>query len=133
MISFIPLFGVAYICFILASLFGVTGYMFESFPFGWELPSGKNHTPTNSYIIVAIGVVLLFVELLKATKTSSLAVYDHVLSTLVFVAYLVTYLMAPWAGNSVFFIFMLFSLLDVIAGFSITIKGARRDLGFGNN
>ena len=54
------------------------------------------------------------------------------LSTLVFIAYLVEFLTVREAATSVFFILMCVTLVDVIAGFSITITGARRDFGVSN-
>jgi hypothetical protein len=53
-------------------------------------------------------------------------------SVLVFVAYLVEFLVVQPAATSLFFILMAISLIDVIAGFSISITGARRDVSFGH-
>ena len=49
------------------------------------------------------------------------------------VAFLVEFITVERAGNSVFFILMVMALLDVIAGFSVTIFTARRDLTVGEN
>ena len=53
-------------------------------------------------------------------------------ATELFIAYLVEFLTVGKAATSVFFILMCVSLVDVIAGFSITITGARRDFGVSN-
>lgn len=131
MISYIPMFGVSYILFILANMFGLTGYLFTDFPYQWTLPSGKVHNPTWSYVILFIGILKLFVEIMKALKTNNQAIIDHILSALVFILFLITYLIAPWAGNSVFLTFTFFALVDVLLGFAISISSARRDIGIG--
>ena len=50
---------------------------------------------------------------------------------MVFVACLILFLVWPPAGTSLFFLIMLTSLVDVIAGFSVTIRSARRDYTVG--
>ncbi|MHC5655397.1 hypothetical protein [Stappia sp.] len=94
-----------------------------------ELVSGARFTLVIGDLMIIAGLALLFVELLKATRTGVVALTDHILSTLVFIAYLVEFLTVREAATSVFFILMFISLVDVIAGFSITITGARRDFG----
>ena len=64
--------------------------------------------------------------MLKATRTGVVALTDHIFSMVVFVVYLVEFLVVREAATSVFFILMAIALIDVIAGFSITISGARR-------
>ena len=71
--------------------------------------------------------LLLFVEVLKSTRTGGDSVVDHALSMMVFVACLILFLVWPLAGTSLFFLIMLTTLVDVIAGFSVTIRSARRD------
>ncbi|MAA99748.1 MAG: hypothetical protein CMN87_10535 [Stappia sp.] len=94
-----------------------------------ELVSGARFTLVVGDLMILSGLVLLFIELLKATRTGVSALTDHILSTLVFIAYLVEFLTVRAAATSVFFTLMAISLVDVIAGFSITITGARRDFG----
>jgi len=77
---------------------------------------------------VLAGVIALFIEIVKATRTSMASVVDHALSPLVFAAYLVEFLMVQVAGTGIFMILTLVSLLDLIAGFSVTLGAARRDL-----
>lgn len=83
-------------------------------------------------LLITAGLVFLFIEILKATRIGKSAVIDHMFSVLVFTAYLVAFLVLPQAATSVFFILMTISLIDVIAGFSISITGARRDVSFGH-
>lgn len=96
-----------------------------------ELVSGARFTLIIGDLMIIAALVLLFVEILKATRTGVVAMVDHILSVLVFVAYLVEFLSVPEAAHSVFFILTVIALIDVVAGFSITIAGARRDIAFG--
>ena len=83
------------------------------------------------YNLGLIGLVLLFVEVMKSTRTSNVSVIDHLLSTFVFVAFLVEFLLVRGAGHSVFFTLMVISLVDVLAGFSVSLRAAGRDVNFG--
>jgi hypothetical protein len=67
---------------------------------------------------------------MKSTRTSNASVVDHLLSTFVFVAYLVEFLLVERAAHSVFFILMVIAMIDLIAGFSISIRAAGRDVSF---
>ncbi len=84
-----------------------------------------------SDIFVMIGVILLYFEILKATRTSRGAIIDHALSMGVFVIFLIEFIVVARAGTATFMTLTLMSLLDVVAGFTITISTARRDIGFG--
>ncbi len=85
-----------------------------------------------SDILMLLTLILLFIELLKATYTSTASLLDHGLSMFVFIAALVEFLLVDKAFTSVFFIIMVATLIDVIAGYTIGIRVARRDIGFGN-
>jgi hypothetical protein len=82
-------------------------------------------------LILLLTMLLLFVEILKATYTSTASLLDHGLSMLVFIACLIEFLMVDAAYTSVFFLLMVATLIDVVAGYTIGIRVARRDIGFG--
>ncbi len=130
-LQFIPLFGV-----LLA--FYWLGVKFRFFPehlndvlFRMLLPSGVMWKPTWGDVMVLLGVLTLYIELFKATRTSEVTIIDHLLSTFVLIFYLTAWLIYTWGGNSVFLILTAMAFLDVIAGFTITISAARRDLSVG--
>ncbi len=83
------------------------------------------------HLIILVTLLLLFIELVKSTYTSASSLVDHGLSMLVFVACLVEFLLAPQAATSVFFLVMVATFIDVVAGFTIGIRVARRDLAIG--
>lgn len=82
-------------------------------------------------ILVMLGIIFLYFEILKATRASRSTIIDHALSLVVFVIFLIEYIVVAGAGTATFMILTLMSLLDVIAGFTITISTSRRDISFG--
>lgn len=83
---------------------------------------------TWGHLFLVIGLFCLFIELLKATRTSVASIYDHILSTVTFIIFLLEFILVKGAGSSVFLMLTLMSLFDVVAGFTITITAARRDI-----
>lgn len=81
-------------------------------------------------ILVMLGIIFLYFEILKATRASRSTIVDHALSLVVFIVFLVEYIVVAGAGTATFMILALMSLLDVIAGFTITISTSRRDISF---
>lgn len=81
-------------------------------------------------VLILISLVLLFIELLKSTSTGTSAIFNHALSMLVFIICLVEFLLHPAFATSAFFMIMIMSLLDVLAGVVVTIVSARRDVEF---
>jgi hypothetical protein len=81
-------------------------------------------------LLILLSLGLLFIELLKSTSTGTAAIFNHALSMLVFIICLVEFLLHPAFATSVFFLIMIMSLLDVLAGVVVTIVSARRDVDF---
>lgn len=96
-----------------------------------DLPSGAHLAITVSGVYVLLGVVFLYIEILKSTRSSVFAIVDHGLSMIVFVAFLVEFIVVENVGNSTFLILTLLAFVDVIAGFTISINTARRDIALG--
>ena len=96
--------------------------------FSIPLPSGLLVPFDVATLLLASTLVLLFVEIIKATRTSTLSLVDHSLSLLILVAYLIEFLSVQEAATPLFFLLMTITFLDVIAGFIITLSGARRDV-----
>jgi hypothetical protein len=94
----------------------------------FHLISGQDWTVTPEDILLAVSVLLLSVEVMKATRMGVRAIIDHVLSMLLFIVMLVEFLLVKQAGTSTFFILMVVSLVDVMAGFIVTARTAQRDI-----
>lgn len=125
----IPVFAFLLIAYNLAAFFG--SYEMEtrlaSQLFAFQLISGALFVLRVHDLLVALGVIALYIEILKSTKTSKWSVVDHALSMLVFVVFLVEFIVFKPCGTATFFILTLMTMLDVIAGFTVTLSSARRD------
>ncbi|MEQ9519764.1 MAG: hypothetical protein RLN89_10025 [Parvibaculum sp.] len=96
-----------------------------------KLVSGAVWSVTITDVLLTSGLVLLFLEMITATRTGSSTVINHGLSLVVFVAALIEFIVLPQFGTSTFFLITMFTLLDVVAGFTVTIATARRDFSVG--
>ena len=122
-------------------LIPLLGYNFFVFlfmggdPAGWSnglltipMVSGELWSLTAGDLMLVVGLLCLFFEVLKATNSNRSSVVEHMLSTLVFVVFLVEFLLIGGAASSVFFLLLIMSLVDVIAGFTVSITSAHRDV-----
>lgn len=90
---------------------------------GWNIGSGD--------LILFLSLLLLFFELLKSTSSQKVAIVNHALSMILFVVCLVAFLLIRGFATSTFFLILTMVMLDVLAGFIVTIISARKDLDFG--
>ncbi len=123
-LKIIPWPGVLLIIINILILFGESGVG----TLGKKLFGLKDGVFTWGDLFLVLGLLCLFIEVIKATRTSRTEIYDHILSTLAFIVYLVEFILVKGAGTSVFLLLTLMSLFDVVAGFTITIATARRDI-----
>lgn len=132
MLSAIPLLVIPFLLFNLdlTGVFPAGPDMWRQELFALPMMSGGVWTMTWGDALVALALVLLFVEIMKSTRTSNRSIIDHVLSLFVFVAFLVEFLLVPSAAHSLFFTLMMIALIDVLAGFSVTIRASGRDVNF---
>jgi hypothetical protein len=128
----IPMFGFLLVAYDILIVIGKTDIMGDAL-LRLKMMSGATWLLTVGDLFVILGLIFLFVEVFKSTRTSQAAILDHILSTLVFIIFLVEFIVVKGAGSSVFLILCLMSLFDVIAGFSITITTARRDITMDRN
>jgi hypothetical protein len=93
--------------------------------------SGATWTMRFGDLLIVGALLLLFVELLKATRKSSRALMDHLLSMILFIVFLIEFLLLAPAATQLFFILMTISFIDVIAGFAVSMRSAGRDVSIG--
>ena len=86
---------------------------------------------TRGDLMLLLGLVLLAIEVVKATYTRGGAMADQALSTILLIVFLVEFLLVPQAATSLFFLLTLMSAFDVVVGAIVGIRTARRDIGFG--
>jgi hypothetical protein len=104
------------------------GMVVDADAYSMTLASGAEMTLRGGDFFVIAGLLALFLEMLKAARPGRAAVVDHILSVATFVVALVCFLLVDYAGTATFFILTLMTLIDVIAGFVISLFAARRDL-----
>jgi hypothetical protein len=127
----IPLLIISFVLYNVVAVFGAAGGSpLAAEVFSMSMMSGGRFSLTTGDLLIVVSLALLFVEILKSTRSSNASVVDHLLSTGVFILFLVEFLLVPSAATSVFFILMLMSLLDLLAGFSVSIRSAGRDVTY---
>jgi hypothetical protein len=92
------------------------------------LPSGTPWVFHVRDLFLAIGLLLLYLEILKSTRSTRGQIVEHIVSMLVFVGCLLLFLLVRQTGSTTFLLITAMSAIDVIAGFTVSIVAARRDL-----
>ena len=88
--------------------------------FSIPMVSGTAWNVGTGDLILFLSLILLFFELLKSTSSQKVAIVNHALSLLLFKGF----------ATSTFFLILTMVMLDVLAGFIVTIISARKDLDF---
>lgn len=117
-------------------LYNIVGFVWGSAVwqtalFGMTMISGQVWSLTYGDLMILLAIVMLFLEIMKAGRTSSSTITNHILSTIVLIVYVIEFIVVGVAATSVFFILTLIALFDVVAGFSISIRAASRDISLG--
>ncbi len=99
------------------------------------MPSGQGVYWSISWgdLFLMGSMVLLFMEILKSVSGGRSVIINHALSMALFVFCLVEFLILSPFATSTFFLLVLMTLLDVLAGFIVTIGTARRDISFSHD
>ena len=131
LMAIVPLFLIVLIVYNMMAFFGVDFGVNANAIFYAPLPSGAEWAPTWGDVLIMLSVLTLYFEIIKSTKTGTASIVEHGLSMVVFIACLMEFMLMDIAGTSTFLVITLMSLLDVVAGFNITIASARRDFTMG--
>ena len=100
--------------------------------FSVTMTSGAQWGVSWGDLILFVGLILLFFELIKSTSSQRVAIVNHALSMVLFIAVLIEFLLIQGFATSTFFLIVVMILLDVLAGFIVTIIASRKDFDFGN-
>jgi steroid 5-alpha reductase family enzyme len=122
----VPLLGFVLV---LANVLALLGEGFDTELLKFTMTSGVAMRLDAGDVVVLAALVLLYFEVFKATRTSNASILDHIASLAVFVVALVEFLLLPRFAHGAFLALLLMALIDVIAGFTVTISSARRDFG----
>lgn len=81
--------------------------------------------------LILFSLVMLFFEVIKATRSTRQELLNHGFSVLTFVIALVEFITLRGFSTSVFFFIMTMAAIDVIGGYTISIVAAEHNLGLG--
>jgi hypothetical protein len=117
------------------NIMGLAGQWMDSESLVWDgmLPSGTEFYLKVGDFFVLAGLVALFFEIIKAARLGAGTIIDHMLSTATFIVALIEFLLVSYCATASFFFLMVMSLIDVVAGYSVSILAARRDFSVGRN
>jgi len=93
-----------------------------------QMVSGVPWALTYGEILIVISIFILLFEMLKSTRLTNRTIVDHTLSTVLFIAMLIEFLLVQKAATGTFFLLLVISFVDVIGGFTISIRAAQRDV-----
>jgi len=86
------------------------------------LMSGAVWTITLSDILLALGVLLLLLEIMKGARPGSKYLTDHLLSLVLFGAAAAEFVMWPKFGTSTFFLLALMAMVDFFGGIALRAR-----------
>jgi len=118
-------------------LFNALGFALGGDPwavtrFTVPLMSGLSWNVTLSDLMILLGLAMLFFETLRSAKPAlTSTITNHIVSTILLIIYIVEFIIVPIAANSLFLVLTAIALFDVVAGFTISIRTAQRDISFG--
>lgn len=119
-------------------LFNALGYALGGDPWGnvlltIPLISGRPWEVTLADLMILLAMALLFIETLRsAAPARTSTITNHIISTILLIVYIIEFITVPIAAESLFFVLTIIALFDVIAGFTISIRSASRDISLGH-
>src|SRR5581483_2498052 len=93
-----------------------------------HMASGADWTMSAGDMLVTLGILMLFGEVMKSTRIGIRTVVDHALSLVVFLAMLIEFILVKRCATATFFLLLAISFIDVLGGFAVTLRSAQRDL-----
>jgi hypothetical protein len=100
--------------------------------FDIKMFSGDTWRITIGDLFILMSLAMLFFEVVKATRNTSREVISHAFAMLTFVVALIEFITLHGFATSVFFIIMMMTAFDVVAGYTISIVAAKHDLSIGS-
>jgi hypothetical protein len=89
---------------------------FSDVLFKVPMVTGEVWPVTLADLLIALGVVLLLLEIVKGARPGAKFLMDHLLSLIIFGAAAAEFVMWPKFGNSTFFLLVLLSMADFLGG-----------------
>ena len=89
------------------------------------LPSQQQIGLTVGDALVALALLILFIEIFKTARLSRRGIVDHLLAILLFAVMLAELLMVKEAATATFLLLAAIAFVDVLAGFAISRRRSR--------
>jgi hypothetical protein len=86
------------------------------------LMSGAEWSVTLSDILLALGLLLLLLEVIKGARPGAKYLTDHLLSLIVFGCAAAEFLLWPKFGNSTYFLLSMLALVDFLSGIALRMR-----------
>ena len=83
-------------------------------------------------VLLLVSLVLLSIEIIKATSSRSSTMVNHMASMAVLLTCIVCFILFANFATATFFLFTCIALIDVMVGVIVSIVSARRDFGVGD-
>jgi len=105
----------------------------------WALPVTSVHMVSDGRwdmslgdMLIAFSILVLFVEVVKSTRVGLRTIIVHMLSAVLFAIMLVEFLLFKQAATATFFILLIISFVEMLAGFTISVRTAQRNIEIDN-
>lgn len=103
-------------------VFLMPGVSFADTLFKIPMLSGEEWPVTLSDVLVALGIVLLLLEVVKGARPGAKYLTDHLLSLIIFGAAAAEFVLWPKFANSTFFLLTLLAMVDFLSGVSLRTR-----------
>ena len=140
-IAMFPLLALPWLLYILIAMFSgdrgaselpaVTGAL-EATVFKLGMISGVTWRLEAGDLLLLLGLLMLAIEIAKATSSRSVSIANHVASMGLLLLCLILFLSVGSFATSTFFLLTMMVVFDVLVGATVTIVSARRDFGVGD-
>lgn len=111
---------------------GATAYLAQQV-FAINMAGGTQWVLTHGHLYIIFSIFCLFVEIIKSVRPTTQAMIDLSLSVGLFVIMLIMFLLVPGFGTTEFFLIMLMSILDFMAGAIVMVSSAKRTVEYDRN
>lgn len=109
-------------------VFLMPGVAFDAPVVSLAMWSGNRWTPTLGDLLLAGGMLLLLLEIIKSARGGKYLT-DHLLALLVFGGAAAEFVLLPQFATSTFFLLTMLALVDVLAGIALR-RGRRRQVAY---
>jgi hypothetical protein len=92
-----------------------------------QMASGASWTVSAGDILIALAMLLLFAELVKARFVRR-SVVDHALSLILFLGMVAEFVLVKEVASGLFFLLLVISFIDVLGGFTVSPRSAPPDV-----